>query len=154
MKHDIKDAAYKYLEHRDHSAYEVRNHLKAKDFSSEEITDVLEFLVGLHYIDDERYCESYIRYGISKGKGPIRLQHELGNKGISGELVKLALEDQLSSEIEKENAREQARKLLGTIDNLQSIEEKTLAKVARRLSSLGYNTSVIYDVIVQLKTQI
>lgn len=154
MQKDIKEAAYKYLEHRDHSAYEVRNHLKKKDFSDEEITDVLEFLVELHYVDDEKFCDSYIRYGISKGKGPIRLQQELGDKGISGDLVKLALHEQLDSEVEKENAREQARKVLGTIDNLQSIEEKTLAKVARRLTSLGYNTSVIYDVIVQLKTNI
>lgn len=147
---DIKDIALKYLERREHSKFEVQIHLKEKGYSEEEISSVLDLLVDLNYIDDSRYCNSYIRYGISKGKGPNRLYHELKEKGICGELIKLYLDEQLDSDSEKENAMKQALKMIRSRDDYDVL----LPKVARRLYALGYNSSVIYAVLEQIKLKV
>ncbi len=145
---DCHDTALSYLEHRERSAYEVKTHLISKGFREEEIEEELICLKELHYVDDARYCSAYIRYGISKGRGPIRLQHELREKGISPELIQEALTESFSRDGEYEAARREAGKLLKSGERP---DEKTLAKIGRKLNAQGYHTQVIYDVIGSLR---
>ncbi|MEL7655487.1 MAG: regulatory protein RecX [Bacillota bacterium] len=148
MPKDCHDTALSYLEHRERSAYEVMSHLKSKGFQDQEIEDELQSLKELHYVDDERYCEAYIRYGKGKGRGPVRLQFELKEKGIDSGLIQNSLEESFDRSSEKEAALKEASKLLGY---QTEPDEKTIAKIGRKLASLGYHTEIIYDVIGQIR---
>lgn len=167
MPKDCHDTALSYLEHRERSANEVKSHLKSKGFQDKEIEEELQSLNELHYVDDERYCEDYIRYGKGKGRGPVRLQLELKEKGIDSELIQNTLEDNFNRLTEKEAAHKEAEKMLGSsgkrigewdIESHHEFEEarvevneKMVAKIGRRLASLGYHTEIIYEVMGQVR---
>lgn len=154
MAMDCRDAALKFLEHRERSAHEVKSHLRSKGFREEEIETELEYLKSLRYLDDVRYCGSYISYGLGKGRGPVRLQFELAEKGIDGATIQEALESCFDRSTEKAAALKEAEKLLARHDweeNQAAPDEKTIARIGRRLASLGYHSDIIYDVIRQIR---
>lgn len=155
MPRDCHDTALSYLEHRERSTYEVKTHLISKGFQEEEIEEELKFLVDLHYVDDARYCSVYMRYGMGKGRGPVRLQLELKEKGIDAALIKEAIEESFTHQSEREAAMKEARKLLDRgvrlDDEPTGPDEKTIAKIGRKLASLGYHTDIIYDIIRQVR---
>ncbi|HML38808.1 MAG TPA: regulatory protein RecX [Bacillota bacterium] len=126
----------------------MRAHLASKGFQEEEIEEELRFLQELHYVDDGRYCGAYIEYGIRKGRGPVRLQRELAEKGIDGELIRQALEESFDRRTERDMAMEEAQKLL---NRGGGPDEKTIAKIGRKLASSGYHTDIIYDVIGRIR---
>ncbi len=162
---DIQQIAIKYLSYRERSSYEVSQFLKGKGFSHEEIASTLMGLEELGYVNDDRYCEAYIRYSITKGKASLRIRQELKEKGIRGDKVDLFLEEMLDNQTEKENALREAEKLLrkngwlepsgGTSEEDESygggLDEKLKGKIGRRLSTMGYSSGVIYSVLEKLK---
>lgn len=149
MPKDCHDTALSYLEHRERSAFEVRSHLVSKGFGEDEIEKELNDLKELRYVDDARYCDDYIRYGSGKGRGPVRLQHELLEKGIDAGLIREALEESFDRQAESLAAMKEAKKLLRAQD--ERPDEKMLARIGRKLNSLGYHSDVIYDVVRKLK---
>lgn len=147
---DCRETALRYLERRERSAFEVKSHLISRGFPEEEIEAALQDLEELRYIDDARYCDDYIRYGAGKGRGPVRLQAELAEKGIGAGLIQEALAERFDRQTEKEAAMKEAVKLLTEREPDGRTDEKTLAKIGRKLNSLGYHTDVIYDIIRQI----
>lgn len=152
---DIKDVALRYMQFRERSTLEVMKHLKSKNFTQEDIDETILFLKELHYLDDERYAESLMRYGTTKGWGPVRLKQEMAEKGISSEIIQEIIENCEITKSEKQLAMEQAIKLLNRsgieMDADKEIDERQLAKIGRRLMALGYHTGIIYDVLNKLK---
>lgn len=145
---DIKDMAIKYLAYRDHTVYEMSKHLKEKEFDQFEIDKVISELLELKYLDDYNYCRKYMPYSAGKGKGKEKIKMELVQKGIEKHIIEEAMideetEGELLSISEFERALFQGEKALCN----QEITEKTLAKVGRRLSTLGYSTDIVYKVM-------
>jgi len=179
MPKDCRDTALSYLEHKGRSSFEIKSHLKSKGFQEKEIEEELIYLRELNLVDDERYCQDYIRYSTGKGRGPVRIQIELKEKGIDPELIQNALEENFDRQAEKQAALKEAQKILGAgskfygtesdtadddrVDYLEDEfsenserernrpDEKTIGKIGRKLSSLGYHPDVIYDIIGQLR---
>lgn len=151
MPKDCRETALSYLEHRERSAFEVKSHLVSKGFQEEEIEEELLSLKALHYIDDSRYCSDYIRYGAGKGRGPVRLQAELAEKGIDAALIRDALEESFDRQTEREAAMKEALKLLKPAEPSGGPDEKTVARIGRKLASLGYHTEVIYEIIRRIR---
>lgn len=145
MPKDCRDTALSYLEHRERTTFEVKSHLVSKGFEEDEIEEELNRLKELGYVDDARYCGDYIRYGAGKGRGPVRLQHELAEKGVDAGLIREALEESYDRQTERDAAMKEAKKLLKEQEGRPY--EKTLAKIGRKLNTLGYHTDVIYDII-------
>jgi regulatory protein len=100
-------------------------------------------------VDDARYCGDYIRYGVGKGRGPVRLQMELSEKGIDAGLIRDALEESFDQSTERDAALKEVAKLLKEREDRP--DEKTLAKIGRRLNGLGYHSDVIYEIIRTLR---
>lgn len=148
MPRDCHDTALCYLEHRAWSAFEVKTHLFSRGFEEEEIEAELQLLKELYYVDDAGYCSEYIRYGAGKGRGPVRLRHELMDKGIDAELIREALEEGFDRQKEREAALKEAGKI---IKQGEEPDEKTLAKIGRKLNALGYHTEVIFEVIGKIR---
>jgi regulatory protein len=151
----IRDIALKHLQYRERSTKEVVDHLKSKGYQEEDIEETIGFLKEFGYINDERYGEIYINYGIAKGWGPIKLKHGLKEKGISPELMEAIFENHEIYEREKDLAMGQAMKILDRMgmesNSKQELNEKHLAKIGRRLAALGYRTHTVYGVLGELK---
>lgn len=143
---DIRDAAAKYLASRARSSGELREHLKKKGYEEEAIRQVICDFTELHYLDDEDYCQQYIRYAQSKGKGAVRIRHELAEKEIDREIIQYAMEDYTDRDEEFERALKQAEKTMAG----KSMDEKMKGRIGRRLTSLGYSMDTVYKVIGRL----
>ena len=156
---DCHEAALQFLSRRDRSTHEVKLHLTAKSFDREEIKEELETLKDFRYLDDERYCENYFRYAIAKGRGPGRITAELKEKGIDSALIQDFVNKSFDKDAEKEAAMKEAQKILRSRQSFgesgeeacAEIDDKTVAKIGRKLASLGYRTDVIYDIMGQIR---
>jgi regulatory protein len=88
----IRVVAMDLLSRREHSAYELTQKLKKRDFDIDEIEAALELLQQDNLQSDSRFTESVVNYRVNAGFGPLKIKHELRQKGIGVELV----EDYLS----------------------------------------------------------
>lgn len=153
---DCHETALQFLNRRDRSTHEVRQHLTAKGFDREEIKDELETLKDFRYLDDERYCENYFRYAIAKGRGPGRITAELKEKGIDSSLIQDFVNKNFDKDAEKAAAMSEAQKILRSRQAFgeearTEIDDKTVAKIGRKLASLGYRSDVIYDIMGRIR---
>ena len=80
----IEQTCIRLLAMREHSQIELLNKLLSKGYEKDEILAVLEDLALQGWQSDLRYAESYARYRIQKGYGPIYLANELKRNGIRG----------------------------------------------------------------------
>ncbi len=152
---NIKEAAVKYLEHRSRTCGEMKAHLLQKGFEMPEIQKTIDELKQLHYLDDFQYTIAYLNYGFSKGKGMKLIRYELYDKEVDSNIIEDAIcsyEEEYGISLDKyeiERAMEQAARVTeGALP-----DEKTVAKIARKLSSKGYSSDVIYKVIGQIRKQ-
>ncbi len=82
-------AAIRLLARREHSAEELRRKLGSRDWDEEEgvtsdsIEDLLVDLQQQGLQSDQRYAESYTHMRFNKGYGPVRIDNELRERGVS-----------------------------------------------------------------------
>ena len=85
---------------------------------------------------------------------------ELAQKGISAETARNVIEDLRAEEADDEGravddhatALAVARKMLrNQWDDGKTVDDRFLARVGRRLAGLGYDGSVIYDILGRLR---
>jgi len=89
-----RNVAMDYLSRREHSRAELEQKLTAKDFDLTEIKGALDRLVIENLQSDARFAQSYIHYRISKGVGPIKIRHELKQKGVIESVVHQAEQEE------------------------------------------------------------
>lgn len=146
---DVREAALRYLEHKMHTAMEVERRLKDKGFEAEEIEKTVDWLKEAGCVDDVSFGAEYLRYAFSKGRSINRAKLEMRDKGLSSDDIEKAIfayEDEHEVDImEEETKRAFARG--EEIARREGSDEKTLAKMGRRLSSLGYSSGLIYKVV-------
>ena len=80
---EINDLCLILLARREHSQKELLNKLALRGFNKEDALPVIEALAQQGWQDDLRYAKSYARFRILKGYGPIRLDYELRQNGIT-----------------------------------------------------------------------
>ncbi len=80
-------SAMDYLSRREHASLELRNKLVRKGFEENVVDSVLIQLQADNLLSDERFAESYVRLRMNKGFGPLRIQQELRERGITGDLL-------------------------------------------------------------------
>lgn len=164
---DIRDAAAKYLAYRSHTCMEMRKHLLQKGYEEDAVAEVVSEFTDYGYLDDSRYCMAYFDYAFGKGKGKRLVFAELKEKGVDSDILQFAFEDWEAEHgrdyNEKDRAMEEAKKVLrmagvdfdeeGRVseDCRDLLDEKLVAKAARRLQSKGYSSDVIYSVIGVLR---
>lgn len=78
----IKAGCLRLLARREHSQLELLNKLEVKGYSVDLIKAVIDELVTAGWQSDKRFSESYIRNRIRSGYGPVRIDHELRQRGI------------------------------------------------------------------------
>lgn len=86
-----KKRALHLLEQMDRTEQQLREKLIASEYPMECVEDAIAYVKSFHYINDQRYADTFTRY--SKEKLSRRqIQHKLMQKGISKELTEQALE--------------------------------------------------------------
>jgi regulatory protein len=65
---------------------------------------VLDELTDQRYQSDERFVEMFVRSKAERGQGPVRIGHELREKGVAAELIEAALDASAAHWIERARA--------------------------------------------------
>ncbi len=82
-----KSVAVRLLSRREHSAFEISEKLRKRDFDEAEISTAIAELQQGDWLSDERFAEAYIRMRQQKGFGPIRIAMELNERGVKESIV-------------------------------------------------------------------
>jgi regulatory protein len=85
------DTALRALRHRDLSARELDERLRAKGFGESARDEALETLVRTGLLDDARFAESRARSLAARGAGDAAIRHALRLAGVEGSMVEDAL---------------------------------------------------------------
>jgi regulatory protein len=80
---EIQDVCLRLLARREHSQQELLTKLALRGFDRDDAQPMIEELAEQGWQDDLRYAESYARFRILKGYGPIRVGYELKQNGIA-----------------------------------------------------------------------
>lgn len=89
---ELRLTAMNILARREHSECELRVKLRQKYVHHEEFDETLMEQVILelkddNLLNDERFCEMFVKSRMNKGFGPIKIAFELNQKGVSNEIV-------------------------------------------------------------------
>jgi regulatory protein len=90
---EIKRFCFQYLARREHSQLELHQKLSRKGFEKAEITIVLDEFVLNDWQSDQRFAESFFKQCLTRGLGPIRINYELRQRGITDEQTVMSEED-------------------------------------------------------------
>ena len=126
------DVALRALRHRDLSARELEERLRAKGFAEHEREEALETLERTGLLDDRRFAESRARSLAARGAGDAAIRHALFRAGVEADVVEEALE---TIEPEPERARAVAARRGGG------------AKTVRYLRGKGFSDEVVAGVV-------
>ena len=78
----IKDYCLGLLVRREHSQKQLLNKSLVKGWNTDDIVTVIDEFVVQGWQSDTRFAESYTRYRINKGYGPLWISYELRKNGI------------------------------------------------------------------------
>ena len=79
---NIREICLRLLTRRDYSQLELLDRLAKKGFSHTESQTIIDDLAEQGWQSDQRFAESYARYRIKKGYGPIKISYELQQRGV------------------------------------------------------------------------
>lgn len=141
------------LAQKDHTAEELLEKLRRKGHDFPAAQAAVSKAKESGFLDDERFAENYARKAMSRGKGTYRILQELIRKGVPADQARTVLE-KISPDMEGDldRALRQAGALLekcGEGDGAP-VTDRTRARIARRLSALGYETAVVCSVLERL----
>ncbi|WP_027330797.1 regulatory protein RecX [Marinimicrobium agarilyticum] len=145
---DVRLAAMNLLARREHSALELREKL-VKRFADEahglDIDSVLSRLAEQGLQSDERFTEAFITSRERQGKGPLRIEQELRQKGVAEALVAQYLDE--ADECWAGLAREVRSKRFGD-GPIQTPREK--ARQMRFLQYRGFSHEQVREAIASV----
>ncbi len=93
--------ALNLLKVRDYTVNSLRRKLKEGLYPDEVIDDAVEYVISYGYVDDLRYAESYIRSNRTS-RSRHEIEQKLRMKGISGDIISKAFENEGPGEEEEE----------------------------------------------------
>lgn len=156
------EAAAAYLANRMHTVFEMRKHLKEKEYSADEIEETIANLLDMKYLDDYQYALRYYEYNRDKRRGTLRAERELAERGVDREIIRNAKEDFLYEQKvdEFEDALLAARPevftksdIFGDEVTVKELDDKLSAKIARKLETKGFNRGDIFRVLDALRRE-
>ena len=131
---EIRRKAMDLLARREHSVDELRRKLRTREFDHDAIELALEALQHDGLLSNERFAEAYVHQRFHAGMGPLKIAHELRQKGIDEVLADECLS--AYSELWHESmTRERVRRFGDAIPE----DFAARAKQARFLQNRGFS---------------
>jgi regulatory protein len=84
---EARQIALKMLARREHSRSELQDKLLKKGCPEAIATETVKRLEQERFVSDDRFMESLIQARRSRGYGPLRIQKELQEKGVTAEAI-------------------------------------------------------------------
>ena len=91
-------AALRALERRAHGEHELASKLERKGHPRIAVAPAIGRLRQLGLLDDVAFARAYIRSKSDRGRGPIRLKHDLAMLGVPRDVIERALAEQVAQE--------------------------------------------------------
>lgn len=135
------------LSRKEYSEKEIKDKFIKKEYAPNECEDVIAYLKERKYLSDERFAESYVRYGLNNKWGLEKIKQKIiYEKGISKEVLNIILEDLDIDETEniKNIINSKYRKL-------DLNDPKSKQKVFRGLASKGFQINDVIKAIDEIK---
>ena len=126
------------LARREHSAYELKTKLHQKGFDLADIEETITKLQEDKLQSDDRYTEVFVDERKRRGHGPVKIQHQLQQKGIPPELIESYINPQDQEWINLSQLQYQKKYV-----NTEVNSYKEWSKRARFLQSRGFTSAQI-----------
>ena len=138
LKKQLYERLVKLLTLREHSRFELLTKLKSKGFDESLIAECLSEFAESGLQSDERFAEAYILMRAGRGFGPLRIEHELKERGVDDDVIQSKLNN---NEIDwYERARIASQKKFGGND---FANEKLNPEQLRFLQYRGFSFEMI-----------
>ena len=145
----VREKAMVYLSYSDHTLKSMREKLSENGFESDEINEVLKYLVKRGYINEKAYFERFCNYcALKKGWGRRRIETEAYKKGFAKKTVEDNSEAVFGAIDFDEICREQLIK-----KKTDFSDKKSRDKAISSLIRLGFTLSQIKEAINNIKEE-
>jgi regulatory protein len=134
----LRRAALDLLARREHSRSELREKLRQRFGASPLIDEVLDRLESEGLLDDARFAEAFVRMHSTRGHGPLRILHELAQRGVATELAEACVEPRSPEWISL--ARQWRERRFG---ESIPVERSDWQKQARHLQARGFTAEQV-----------
>ena len=149
MPRPALEKATDLLAEKDYLAAALSKKLQSLGYDRNDAESAVAELTERGYLDDSRVAASYVRRSAQGSKGIARIRSELIQKGASKETVDMAV-----SEYQEENAINEEERARSAVSGMRCENEKDLARIGRKLASLGYAPHLIYDILSELREEL
>lgn len=142
----IFDKVLNYLSYRQRSIWELRDYLRRKDVSEDQIEFVLEKCERLNLVDDEKFARAWVQSRrLGRAASQRRLRSELVAKRVSGTVIDRVLHDDQNESDELTILKNLIIKKKDRYDDNQ--------KLMQYLARQGFNFSDIKSAMTDLETE-
>jgi regulatory protein len=132
-----------YCDYQDRCKKEIFTKLNSFELTDYDRDFIINFLNDEGYINDERYCRSYVKSKLSLKKwGVNKIKISLISKGVDRDII-----DTVVSEIDQDSYKEELIKLLENKKINESDPYKRKAKLIRYAVGKGYSLSMVMEVL-------
>jgi regulatory protein len=138
---DARRVALGLLARREHSRAELSGKLGARDFDDDLVCTLLDELVDEGLLSDARFAEAYVHRRSEKGFGPVRIRHELHERGVEGDTIHTFLDDAAIA-WDEIVGRERVKRFGGELPD----DYRERARQARFLQQRGFTAEQIHAV--------
>jgi len=146
---DALDYIFRLLERRDYTVKQIRDKLRFKEYSQDEIKKTVSRLLELDYLDDEKYARRWVintqKY---RPRGKLLMSLTLAKKGISKDLREKVLDELIDEKEELKMAQSCVTKKMRSLDGLS--KKKKYEKLGRFLESRGFNYAIIAEILEEM----
>ncbi len=84
LEKEIREICLLLLTRREHSQLELLDKLALKGYERSVTQRLVDKLAEEGWQSDQRFAEAYARFRIKKGFGPVKINYELRQRGITG----------------------------------------------------------------------
>ena len=139
----VWDRAVGLLSRREHSEKELKTKLLNKGGGqADTIARVIQDLKQRNYLSDQRFADMFVQSRMERGDGPLKIRHELENRGIAESIIDQNLNQ--SDQIWEKVLLKVWSKKFGEV---MPSNYKEWARQARFLQSRGFTSELIRKVV-------
>jgi regulatory protein len=87
IDNNLHQTALDYLARREHTRLTLCKKLMQKGFLPQSVEAVLDVLIQQGFLNESRFCETFIQKRIRQGYGPLRITTECKQYGLSNDII-------------------------------------------------------------------